>query len=136
MVDGLAGSVEADLSQIRRTAPRRGPSSQIYERLSPFQNAGGNSGRQPCRFTQYDKEITMVSHRYTGLWVTEDGHVRHALLPNGRYVEARGNREGAYQGRYEINGDHIAYKDDTGFTADGEFRKDVLYHAGMVLMRD
>ena len=26
-------------------------------------------------------------HPYLGMWVTEDGDVRHELLPNGRYVE-------------------------------------------------
>ncbi len=31
----------------------------------------------------------------------------------------------------------IYYRDDTGFSADGgEFRNDVLYHAGMVMHRD
>ena len=68
-------------------------------------------------------------------WVTEDGHIRHELLPNGRYVEARGNRERAYEGRYEVSGNHIDYWDDTGITAAGEFRNGVLYHAGMVLYR-
>lgn len=29
-------------------------------------------------------------HIYTGLWVTEDGFIRHELLPNGRYDEALG----------------------------------------------
>lgn len=77
----------------------------------------------------------MASHPYSGLWITRDGYIRHELLPNGRYVEARGNRERAYQGRYEVSGNHIDYKDDTGFTADGEFRNDVLYHAGMELLR-
>ncbi|NMG41195.1 hypothetical protein GRZ55_18285 [Chelativorans sp. ZYF759] len=77
----------------------------------------------------------MAEHAYVGMWHTADGHIRHELLPNGRYVEARGNRERAYQGRYEIRGDHIDYWDDTGFTADGEFVDDVLYHAGMVLHR-
>ena len=73
-------------------------------------------------------------HPYVGLWVTEDGRIRHELLPNGRYVEARGNRERAYEGRYEITGTHINYWDDTGFTADGEFvEPDVLHHAGMIL---
>lgn len=42
-------------------------------------------------------------------------------------------KKNAYQGRYWLEGDHIEYVDDTGFTADGEFRDDVLYHAGMVL---
>ncbi|OKP75935.1 hypothetical protein BTE77_17955 [Ensifer adhaerens] len=74
-------------------------------------------------------------HPYAGMWVTADGNIRHALLPNGRYDEARGQRESAYQGRYEVTGDHIEYWDDTGFTADGDFVDGVLYHAGMVLYR-
>jgi hypothetical protein len=74
-------------------------------------------------------------HSYAGLWVTADQHVRHRLLPDGRYVEARGTRENAYTGRYWMDGDHIDYLDDTGFTADGEFVDDVLYHGGMVLRR-
>lgn len=74
-------------------------------------------------------------HRYVGMWETADRRIRHQLLPNGRYDEARGRRESAYQGRYEVSGDHIEYWDDTGFTADGDFVDDVLYHAGMVLYR-
>jgi hypothetical protein len=76
-----------------------------------------------------------ADHPYVGLWVTEDGHIRHELLPSGRYVEARGTRERAYEGRYEVTGDHIEYWDDTGFTADGDFIDDVLHHAGMILYR-
>ena len=75
------------------------------------------------------------SHRYVGMWVTADGAIRHELLPDNRYVEARGTVEAAYRGRYEITGDHIEYWDDTGFTADGDFRDGVLHHAGMVLFR-
>ena len=78
---------------------------------------------------------TTPDHPYVGMWVTDDNHIRHELLPNGRYDEARGDREHAYQGSYEVTGDHIEYVDDTGFTADGDFRDDVLYHAGMVLRR-
>ncbi|SDY14891.1 protein Atu4866 [Variovorax sp. YR266] len=69
-------------------------------------------------------------NRYVGMWVTQDGHIRHELLPNGRYDEARGTRQSAYQGRYTLTGNHIDYVDDTGFTVDGEFREGVLYHAG------
>ena len=77
-----------------------------------------------------------VSHPYVGMWVTADGRVRHELLAGGRYDEARGNRESAYQGRYEVRGAHIDYWDDTGFTADGEFvGPDTLHHGGMVLRR-
>jgi hypothetical protein len=79
---------------------------------------------------------TMQTHPYVGLWITEGGHIRHNLLPDNRYDEARGQRESAYQGRYEVTGDHIEYWDDTGFTADGDFVDGVLYHAGMVLFRD
>lgn len=75
------------------------------------------------------------NHSYAGMWITADGNIRHNLLPNGRYVEARGNRENAYQGRYEVHGNHIDYWDDTGFTADGEFIDGVLYHGGMILRR-
>jgi hypothetical protein len=44
------------------------------------------------------------THPYVGMWVTADGRIRHNLLPNGRYDEARGSRESAYQGRYEVRG--------------------------------
>ncbi|CCE99975.1 hypothetical protein predicted by Glimmer/Critica (plasmid) [Sinorhizobium fredii HH103] len=92
-------------------------------------------------FTQMSTPEKSVSapdktNPYVGMWVTADGHIRHNLLPNGRYDEARGRRESAYQGRYEIRGNHIDYWDDTGFTADGEFRGGILYHAGMVLYRE
>lgn len=76
-----------------------------------------------------------ANHPYVGLWVTGDGHIRHELLANGRYVEARGTRERAYEGRYEVTGTHIEYWDDSGFTADGDFIDDVLHHAGMILYR-
>lgn len=76
-----------------------------------------------------------ANHPYVGLWATQDGGIRHELLPNGRYVEARGTRERAYEGRYEVTGTHIEYWDDTGFTADGDFIDDVLHHAGMILYR-
>ncbi|NGZ73775.1 hypothetical protein GYN08_00490 [Saccharibacillus sp. VR-M41] len=70
------------------------------------------------------------------MWVTADGRIRQELLPNGRYDEARGNRKSAYTGSYSIRGSIIDYVDDTGFTADGEFRDDVLYHAGMIFYRE
>ncbi len=76
-----------------------------------------------------------AAHPYVGLWVTQDNRVRHRLLPNGRYVEARGAREAAYEGRYEVTGSHIEYWDDTGFTADGDFIDGVLHHGGMILRR-
>ncbi|WP_159950497.1 Atu4866 domain-containing protein [Rhizobium sp. 18065] len=81
------------------------------------------------------QENDMANHPYVGLWVTGDGHIRHELLPSGRYIEGRGSRERAYVGRYEVRGSQINYWDDSGFIADGEFRSDILYHGGMVLYR-
>jgi hypothetical protein len=77
-----------------------------------------------------------LQDRYVGTWVTADGYIRHQLLPGGRYDESRGSRKSAYRGRYTVTGDHIDYLDDTGFTADGDFRDGALYHAGMVLRRE
>lgn len=72
---------------------------------------------------------------YLGMWVTSDNHVRQQLLSGGRYVEARGTREVAYTGSYQIHGTHISYQDDSGFTADGDFIDGVLHHVGMKLTR-
>ncbi|AOO81647.1 Atu4866 domain-containing protein [Bosea vaviloviae] len=83
-----------------------------------------------------ESPMAQAGHPYVGMWTTDDNRIRHELLPGGRYVEARGSREGAYRGRYEVTGSRIAYWDDTGFTADGEFvDADTLHHAGMILRR-
>lgn len=71
------------------------------------------------------------------MWVTADKHIRQELLPEGRYDEARGAKQSAYMGRYEINGTRILYWDDTGFTADGDFKDDnTLYHGGYIFYRE
>ncbi|WDF45342.1 Atu4866 domain-containing protein [Chryseobacterium sp. KACC 21268] len=73
---------------------------------------------------------------YIGMWVTDDGHICHELLAKNRYDEARGKQKSAYQGHYHICRNHIVYKDDTGFTADGEFIDGILYHGGMVFYKE
>jgi len=73
---------------------------------------------------------------YIGMWVTKDGYIRHELKPNNKYDEARGIKQSAYQGSYKVTGNHIDYRDDTGFSADGEFKDGVLYHAGMILFKE
>lgn len=79
----------------------------------------------------------MNNHKYLGMWVTADGYIRQELLPNGRYDEARGGRQSAYTGRYEIRGTHVEYWDDTGFTADGDFTDDnTLAHGGYIFYRE
>ncbi|GAB3580414.1 Atu4866 domain-containing protein [Hymenobacter daeguensis] len=77
-----------------------------------------------------------AEHPYLGMWVTRDGYIRQELLLGGRYDEARGRTQSAYTGRYTVSGNHIDYVDDTGFTADGEFRDGVLYHGGYVFYRE
>lgn len=73
---------------------------------------------------------------HLGMWVTADNGIRQELLPDGRYDEARGRRSSAYVGRYWVSGTHIEYRDDTGFSADGEFDGDVLHHGGYVFYRE
>lgn len=85
---------------------------------------------------QLELEVPAQKDQYVGMWVTKDGFIRQELLPNDRYDEARGDKKSAYQGRYKITGNHIDYWDDTGFTADGEFRDGVLYHGGYVFYRE
>lgn len=80
-------------------------------------------------------KTTEETKEYIGLWTTQDGYIRHHLLPDNRYDEARGQRKSAYQGDYQVKGNHIDYQDDTGFTADGEFKDGILYHGGMVLYK-
>ncbi|MDR9804454.1 Atu4866 domain-containing protein [Rhizobium hidalgonense] len=100
----------------------------------PASSADGSNDRN--RMRQQPGENTMQQHPYIGMWVTDDGRIRHELLPNGRYDEARGSRESAYRGRYEVTGNHIEYWDDTGFTADGDFVDgNTLHHGGMVFRR-
>jgi hypothetical protein len=92
---------------------------------------------QSASATQSRGAVNMSGHPYVGMWVTPDGRIRHELLPNGRYDEARGNRQSAYQGRYEVRGNHIDYWDDTGFTADGTFvSENELHHGGMIFRRE
>jgi len=90
---------------------------------------------QVMKANQSDLEVPAQDNQYVGMWVTKDGFIRQELLPNNRYDEARGDKKSAYQGRYKITGNHIDYWDDTGFTADGEFRDGVLYHGGYVFYR-
>ena len=74
-------------------------------------------------------------HPFVGMWVTADGHIRQELRADGRYDEARGDRESAYTGSYTVTGNHLDYVDDTGFTATGDVRDGVLYHEHLVLHR-
>ncbi|HTE26711.1 Atu4866 domain-containing protein [Flavitalea sp.] len=89
------------------------------------------------KLTMMEPGLMEQATNYSGIWITADGHIRQELLPNGRYDKARGSRQHAYNGRYEIKNSHIRYWDDTGFTASGDFSgKDTLYHGGHVFYRE
>lgn len=101
-----------------------------------FSLVDASESTRPPNGRSSPEESRAMATKYVGIWMTPDRHIRHELLPNGRYDEARGNRESAYRGRYEIRGNHIDYWDDTGFTADGIFvSDDELHHGGMVFHR-
>jgi Agrobacterium tumefaciens protein Atu4866 len=125
-------------SQSTAEAPAPEPSVEASTTESPSISPSPQtfSNHQTMNPNQTNKEASQTSNFYIGMWVTKDGYIRHELLPNNRYDEARGDRESAYQGRYEITGNRINYWDDTGFTADGEFRDGVLYHGGYVFYRE
>ena len=82
-----------------------------------------------------EKKLDGIDFR--GMWVTADGYIRQELLTGGRYDEARGNRQSAYTGRYEIRGNYIYYWDDSGFEADGNFTdNNTLAHGGYTFFRE
>lgn len=96
------------------------------------------AGQRPSKTSaqRNQREKLVAQNPYVGMWITADGHIRQELLPNGRYDEARGDRQSAYEGRYEVKGNNINYWDDTGFTADGIFvGTNELHHGGMVFYR-
>ncbi|MEH6705696.1 MAG: Atu4866 domain-containing protein [Galbibacter orientalis] len=70
------------------------------------------------------------------MWATKGETLATNYYPNNCYDEARGDKKTVYQGDYHIMGNHIDYKDDTGFTVDGEYRNGILYHSGMVLYKE
>jgi hypothetical protein len=51
-----------------------------------------SSNRQTMNPNQANTEASQISNLYIGMWVTKDGYIRHELLPNNRYDEARGDR--------------------------------------------
>jgi Agrobacterium tumefaciens protein Atu4866 len=110
-------------STMKIIAPLVGAAAVVACQQAPGERAG-------------EQEGSGAPVTYVGMWVTADNHIRQELLPNGRYDEARGGRESAYTGRYRVNGNHIEYADDTGFTADGEFEGDILHHGGYVFYRE
>lgn len=92
-----------------------------------------------ARPLEIDLEIPAVpvvaAGAIAGLWASEDHLVRLRLQPNGRYDEARGTRQNAYRGRYEVEGQRLYFADDSGFTALGEVRNGVLRLGSERLMR-
>lgn len=76
-----------------------------------------------------------IPAKYLGTWIDENDFVHQTLTADGRYDETRGGRAHAFQGSFWITGERIDYRDDLGFWAFGEFKDDVLYHAGYTFHR-
>jgi hypothetical protein len=132
--DRASDSKDADMRQVDLSIALIATAAMSAPVISLAQSAGPLSASTQQK--QSPGKQPMARHPYIGIWITDDGQIRHELLPNGRYDEARGNRESANRGRYEIKGSHIDYWDDTGFTADGDFvDADTLHHGGMILRR-
>ncbi len=51
-------------------------------------------------------------------------------------MKPEGVRKNAYQGSYIVKENHIDYIDDTGFSVDGEFKNEILYHPGMIFYKE
>ncbi|XVQ09965.1 Atu4866 domain-containing protein [Spirillospora sp. CA-255316] len=99
--------------------------------------AAGLALTAACASPQAAEPGAQNTHPYVGMWVTKDGHIRQELRPDGRYDEARGERRSAYTGSYTVSGTHIEYRDDTGFTADGDFvDPNTLHHGGYIFYRE
>ncbi|WP_244914721.1 Atu4866 domain-containing protein [Rhizobium sullae] len=137
MIKGQAPALNAYRSLARRRhAYRVFGKNWLALTVLAILSAPANASDAGSNRHEIKDEHRMTDHPYVGMWTTSDNRVRHNLLPSGRYDEARGNRESAYEGRYEIRGNHIEYWDDTGFTADGTFvDRNTLHHGGMILRR-
>lgn len=94
-----------------------------------IRNLSASYLRQKQIFRLWNSDSRLINKTTTAKQI----RLRGALSAND---EARGNRKSAYQGGYKVTGNHIDYKDDTGFAADGDFKDGILYHAGMVLYRE
>lgn len=104
--------------------------------LSLFSALEASPETRAAEIPNRTEKAEMQQHPYIGMWVTANGRIRQELLANGRYDEARGTRQSAYQGHYEITGNRIHYWDDIGFEAGGAFvSDDELHHAGMTFFR-
>lgn len=74
---------------------------------------------------------TPQSHPYLGMWVTQDGHIRHELLPSGRYDEQRGDRKRAYVGKYWVQGTESSTSTTPGLQRTANYAMASSITAGM-----
>jgi hypothetical protein len=84
---------------------------------------------------EHGRKASVTARDHLGLWVTADGQVRQELLPDGRFVETGWDGQRMAAGFYQLEANHIEYRDDRGLVAAGDFRDGMLYQSGMVLYR-
>ena len=82
-------------------------------------------------FTEVSEETPQT---FVGTWKSAGGFISHQLLPDGRYVKQRGRRP-AVSGRYNVEGDRIAYESDEGRTYEGVFTDGALRQAEMLFYK-
>lgn len=96
---------------------------------------GGCELTDPSPSTRTVSDSADATSEWLGTWIDESNFVHQHLTADGRYDETRGGREHAFAGDFWINGDRIDYRDDLGFWAFGEFRGNILQHAGYTFHR-
>jgi hypothetical protein len=82
-------------------------------------------------FTEVSEETPQT---YVGTWKSAGGFISHQLLADGRYVKQRGHRP-AVSGRYNVEGDRIAYQSDEGRAYEGVFADGALRQADMLFYK-
>ncbi|HYD86685.1 MAG TPA: Atu4866 domain-containing protein [Vitreimonas sp.] len=72
---------------------------------------------------------------FVGLWKSASGYFGRKLLPDGRFVEMRGERRNASEGNYRVEGARIAFENDAGGVIGGAFRDGALIYKGMTFYK-
>jgi hypothetical protein len=108
----------------------------VFSMIAAFGIFGKAFGDTVKRKQEVRAEEVDTLNRLVGMWITGDGQVQREVRADGRFVERNAVIDRpTRQGRYEIDGDKVAYYDDAGARSDGLYKDGILYHAGMIFYR-